>query len=129
MKLHEKLGRCWSIAAAVAGLAITQSAMAAPEATPDGAPTIDKNNGVVSAGTTSSTRKDAVVDGASSDAATRSDGRRDDATVSEEKVENRLAVIRSGKTTTTDPNVGRYDCAAVSGQRRVTPSMWELFRF
>jgi hypothetical protein len=48
---------------------------------------------------------------------------------SEERIESRLAVIRSGRTTVTDPNVGRYDRAAGNGVRRVTPSMWQIFRF
>jgi hypothetical protein len=50
-------------------------------------------------------------------------------TSSEEKIENRLAVIRAGGYVVTDPNVGRYDRAASNGVKRVSPSMWELFRF
>jgi hypothetical protein len=49
--------------------------------------------------------------------------------VSEERVESRLAVIRSGRSTITDPNVGRYDRAASNGQRRVAPTMWQVFKF
>jgi hypothetical protein len=49
--------------------------------------------------------------------------------VNEERIESRLAVIRSGRTTVTDPNVGRYDRAASNGQRRVAPTMWQLFKF
>jgi hypothetical protein len=49
--------------------------------------------------------------------------------VVEERVESRLAIIRSGRYVVTDPNVGRYDRAASNGQRRVTPSMWQVFRF
>jgi hypothetical protein len=52
-----------------------------------------------------------------------------DVASSEERVESRLAVIRSGRATVTDPNVGRYDRAVASGNKRVTPTMWELFRF
>jgi hypothetical protein len=52
-----------------------------------------------------------------------------DAASSEERIESRLAVIRSGRATVTDPNVGRYDRAVASGNKRVTPTMWELFRF
>jgi hypothetical protein len=48
---------------------------------------------------------------------------------SEERIESRLAVIRSGRTTVTDPNVGRYDRVAGNGVRRVTPSMWQILRF
>jgi hypothetical protein len=48
---------------------------------------------------------------------------------SEEKIENRLAVIRSGAYVVTDPNVGRYDRATSNGVKRVSPSMWQLFRF
>ncbi len=47
----------------------------------------------------------------------------------EEKIENRLAVIRSGGYVVTDPNVGRYDRATGNGVKRVSPSMWELLRF
>jgi hypothetical protein len=49
--------------------------------------------------------------------------------ISEERIESRLAVIRSGRATVTDPNVGRYDRAAGNGQRRVTPTMWQVFKF
>lgn len=47
----------------------------------------------------------------------------------EERIESRLAVIRERGYTITDPNAGRYDRAASNGQRRVTPSMWQVFRF
>lgn len=47
----------------------------------------------------------------------------------EERIESRLAIIRNGRATITDPNVGRYDRAAASGQRRVAPTMWQVFRF
>jgi hypothetical protein len=47
----------------------------------------------------------------------------------EERIESRLAVIRTGRATITDPNVGRYDRAATAGTRRVSPAMWEIFRF
>jgi hypothetical protein len=53
----------------------------------------------------------------------------EDAKSREERVESRLAVIRAGRATTTDPNVGRYDRAATGGTRRVSPAMWEIFRF
>ncbi|MGL5001813.1 MAG: hypothetical protein ACRDAM_02625 [Casimicrobium sp.] len=49
--------------------------------------------------------------------------------VVEERVESRLAVIRSGNYVVADPNVGRYDRAASNGQRRVAPSMWQIFKF
>lgn len=48
---------------------------------------------------------------------------------SEERIESRLAVIRAGRASVTDPNVGRYDRAASSTSKRVAPTMWELFRF
>jgi hypothetical protein len=61
--------------------------------------------------------------------ATRTEG--DDAPIasSEERIESRLAVIRTGRATVTDPNVGRYDRAASNTGKRVAPTLWELFRF
>jgi hypothetical protein len=47
----------------------------------------------------------------------------------EERIESRLAVIRERGYTITDPSAGRYDRAASNGQRRVSPTMWQIFRF
>jgi hypothetical protein len=76
---------------------------------PDGAPSVPKD---VTINHTTSARDERTAD-----------------VVSEEKIENRLAIIRSGRYFVTDPNVGRYDRAASNGVKRVSPSMWELFRF
>ncbi|TAG76070.1 MAG: hypothetical protein EAZ24_09500 [Burkholderiales bacterium] len=47
----------------------------------------------------------------------------------EERIESRLAIIRERGYTITDPGAGRYDRATSNGQRRVSPSMWQIFRF
>lgn len=54
--------------------------------------------------------------------------------VEEERVQGRLANARisvgGGKGyTVVDPNAGRTDRQADNGGKRVTPSLWELFRF
>ena len=54
--------------------------------------------------------------------------------VEEERVQGRLAQARvsvgGGKAyTVVDPNVGRTDRQADNGGKRVSPSLWELFRF
>jgi hypothetical protein len=82
---------------------------------PDGAPTLAKD---LTINQSTSTRDERGATDAGANAAS-----------SEEKIENRLAVIRSGAYVVTDPNVGRYDRATSNGVKRVSPSMWELFRF
>jgi hypothetical protein len=86
-----------------------QSAARSP--VPDGAPVLAKD---LSIDQSSSLREERAAQAAAT---------------SEEKIENRLAVIRSGGYVVTDPNVGRYDRATSNGVKRVTPAMWELFRF
>lgn len=87
---------------------------------PDGSPTLPRDTSI------NQSTADAV--GRGRDAARGDDG---DAPLasSEERIESRLAVIRAGRTTVKDPNVGRYDRAASSTGKRVAPTMWELFRF
>jgi hypothetical protein len=96
-----------------------QSSATAPSASrvpaPDGAPTLPKDLAINQTTSVRESRgaSESVIGAASS----------------EEKIENRLAVIRAGGYVVTDPNVGRYDRAASNGVKRVSPSMWELFRF
>ncbi len=86
---------------------------------PDGSPALPRDTAInqTTATTLVRERTEATVETAPEVAST------------EERVESRLAVIRSGRTTVTDPNVGRYDRAVANGKKRVTPTMWELLRF
>jgi hypothetical protein len=110
------LGAQCSIAQTVAPSApagAPQSAARTPA--PDGVPTL---------------AKDIVIDQSTSVREERANAQAGpNSAPSEEKIENRLAVIRSGGYVVTDPNVGRYDRATSNGVKRVAPSMWELFRF
>lgn len=77
-------------------------------------------------------RENARVSGRESVAQERSRARSDEDAQSEareERIESRLAVIRERGYTVTDPGAGKYDRAASNGQRRVTPTMWQIFRF
>jgi hypothetical protein len=84
-------------------------------AVPEGAPVLAKD---LTINQSTSTRDERAAADSNASAAS-----------SEEKIENRLAVIRSGAYVVTDPNVGRYDRATSNGVKRVSPSMWELLRF
>ncbi len=89
--------------------------VAAPELAP---PPPDRENARVS-------NRDLVAQErgkAQADEAGAADGR-------EERIESRLAIIRERGYTITDPGAGRYDRATSNGQRRVSPSMWQIFRF
>jgi hypothetical protein len=87
---------------------------------PDGSPALPRDTTInqTTAATLVRERAEGAAEAATPDTAS-----------SEERIESRLAVIRSGRATVTDPNVGRYDRAVASGNKRVTPTMWELFRF
>lgn len=85
--------------------------VAASEA-PDGSPSLPKDTSITNV-TADTIARDAGVSQVGS----------------EERIESRLAVIRNGRATVTDPNVGRYDRVQANGQRRVTPTMWQVFRF
>ena len=109
---------------AVQALLASHAAFAADETTarvpaPELAPALpDRDNARVS-------NRDAVPQErikAQADETVSTDGR-------EERIENRLAVIRERGYTITDPSAGRYDRAANNGQRRVSPTMWQIFRF
>jgi hypothetical protein len=86
-----------------------------PTEAPDGSPSLPRDTFI-----THTTAESLPRDADASSSASES---------SEERIESRLAVIRSGRTTVTDPSVGRYDRAAGNGVRRVTPSMWQILRF
>ncbi len=89
---------------------------------PDGAPALARDM-TIDQTTASTLVRERAADAIAPDVATH------ERVWSEERIEGRLAVIRSGRTTTTDPSVGRYDRAASNGSKRLTPGMWELFRF
>lgn len=83
---------------------------------PDGVPTLAADKG---------------VDGRSAASISREAA---DVSVNEERIQGRLATARvsvgGGRTySVVDPSVGRFDRQADNAGRRVTPALWELFRF
>mgnify|MGYP000879978929 CR=1 FL=1 len=84
---------------------------------PDGAPVLGKQDAVVARGEGVRPREGAVAP----------------LQIHEERVQGRLAsaqVSVGGRSyLIVDPAAGRYDRQADNGGRRVTPVLWELFRF
>lgn len=83
---------------------------------PDGVPTLAADKG---------------VDGRSAASISREAA---DDSVNEERIQGRLATARvsvgGGRTySVVDPSAGRFDRQADNAGRRVTPALWELFRF
>lgn len=109
----------------VASLTVLLGAVALAQATtptgsvevPDGVPVLGKQDAVVAGGEGVNPRAGAVAP----------------LQIHEERVQGRLAsaqVSVGGRSyLIVDPAAGRYDRQADNGGRRVTPVLWELFRF
>lgn len=94
----------------------TSPAAAERAEVPDGSPQLAAEKSVSNTSTTAKSRSEGSV------------------IVEEERVQGRLANARisvgGGRAySIVDPNAGRVDRQADNGGKRVTPSLWELFRF